>query len=313
MKRIALLAFLAAACATQRPPLVPAEPAVSNAAVAFTVATSRDLVPEGIAYDAQNDAFFLSSIHLRKIVQADHAGVRDFTTEGQDGMYASLGLKIDAKRRQLWAASYAAEEMRGYTAEDAGKSALFAYSLDDGSLLRKIVTGSTDDKSLLNDMAIADDGTLFITDSSRGVVFRLLPQVDKLEKYLDGFHYPNGIALSDDQRELFVADWTGITRVDLSDPAHPIAHGKLDIGGVDGLSFYNGDLIGIQNGTAAPRVIRIHPGDGSVEVLESKNALFDMPTTGVVAKDGYYFVANSHLRAAEPQRKDAVLLRIPLK
>ncbi|HET7437488.1 MAG TPA: SMP-30/gluconolactonase/LRE family protein [Thermoanaerobaculia bacterium] len=322
VKNFAFLFLFAAACATTaRTPVPAAEPPVANASAAFTVANSRDLIPEGIAYDAESDSFFISSIYRRKVVKAGASGVHDFIAEGQEGMLSSLGMKIDAKRRLLWVASCAAPEMRGYTRDDEGKAALFAYNLGDGALVRKLVTGDASHHALLNDLAILDDGTLLVTDSERGAVYRVLPQVDRLEPYLDGFHYPNGIALSDDQHTLFVADSEAITRIDLTDAAEPRKSGTLPVPGVDGLSFYRGDLIAIQNHTANPRVVRIRTGDGSVQTLESGNVLFDIPTTGVVAKDAYYFVANSQLRAFDAQHriraydtlKDPVLLRIPLQ
>ena len=69
--------------------------------------------------------------------------------------------------------------------------------------------------------------------------------------------------------------------------------------GIDGLSFHNGALIGIQNGIRPYRVVRL-PLDATasrikaVEVLESNHPLFDEPTTGVVIGDRYFFIANSH-------------------
>ena len=56
-------------------------------------------------------------------------------------------------------------------------------------------------------------------------------------------------------------------------------------------------LIGIQNTTGKPRVIRIDPTTGAVEILESGNPLFEIPTTGAVASDAYYFIANPGLRS----------------
>lgn len=70
-------------------------------------------------------------------------------------------------------------------------------------------------------------------------------------------------------------------------------------------------LIGIQNAIGKTRVIRIHLDDSRVEILESKNPLFEIPLTGAVAGDDYYFIANPGLRVKP--RGDLVMLAIPLR
>src|SRR4030095_16637145 len=99
--------------------------------LAFTLPES-DLIPEGIAYDPVDDAFFLSSLHKRKIVRVRvrvkrPPMVEDFPSEGQDGLHSTLGMKVDAERRILWVCSSAESFMKGYTKTDDGKAALFTY------------------------------------------------------------------------------------------------------------------------------------------------------------------------------------------
>src|SRR5260221_2222442 len=53
-------------------------PAVARARVAFTT-EEKDLVPEGLAYDAKRNVFYLGSLNRRKIVQiAEDGKVSDF-------------------------------------------------------------------------------------------------------------------------------------------------------------------------------------------------------------------------------------------
>src|SRR5215211_7738657 len=73
--------------------------------VAFRI-PEPDLIPEGIAYDPVAQVFYVGSTYKRKIVSVDGRGVvRDFTGEGQDGLWGLLGMRVDAKRRLLWAVS----------------------------------------------------------------------------------------------------------------------------------------------------------------------------------------------------------------
>lgn len=294
------------------------QPRVNRARAAFTMRGQRDLVPEGIAYDPVDDVFYLSSIYRRKVVRVDRAGAAtDFVAEAQDGMLSSLGMKIDAKRRLLWVISTGTPEMRGSTAEDQKRSLLAAYDLRDGRLVKKIEATP----ALLNDLALLADGTLFATDMGRQKVVRLALGANALEDWANDFRYPNGIAVSADERFLYVADFRGVTRFTIADKSREKLETRALLNGIDGLTFDDGKLIGIQNTIGSPRVLRIDPATGEVEILESKNAAFEIPLTGAVAGDAYFFIANPGLRSFHddhtiwpPEKlEDPIMLRLPLR
>lgn len=271
------------------------EPRVRNARTAFTIAGRRELVPEGIAYDPVDDVFYLSSLEQKKVVRVDRRGqARDFAPAD----HATLGMKVDAKRRLLWVA---ATDMK------ASRSTLIAYNLNDPSQTKRIEATP----GQLNDLTLLEDGSLFATDMGRGKVLRLAAGGDAFEEWADDFRYPNGIAVSDDQRTLYVADFRGVTAFDVVDKSRTKLETKALLNGIDGLSFDRGTLIGIQNAIGKPRVIRIHLADSRVEILESKNPLFEVPLTGAVAGDEYYFIANPGLKK-KPQ-SDLVMLALPLR
>ncbi|HEX6096019.1 MAG TPA: SMP-30/gluconolactonase/LRE family protein [Thermoanaerobaculia bacterium] len=293
------------------------QPRVSRAQPAFTIRGQRDLVPEGIAYDSAEDVFYLSSIYRRKVVRVDRNGnARDFVAAGQDGMLSSLGMKVDAGRRLLWVISTGTPEMRGSTAEDQKRSILAAYDLRDGRLVKKIEATPAQ----LNDLTLLSDGSLFATDMARQKVVRLAPGADVLEEWADGFSYPNGIAVSDDQRFLYVADFRGLTRFAIADKTRTKIESPTLLNGIDGLNFHQGKLIAIQNAIGSPRVLRIDPASGEVEVLEAGNPRFEIPLTGAVAGGEYWFIANPGLRSFDaghriwPSSKleDPLMLRLPL-
>lgn len=293
------------------------QPRVANARVAFTIRGQRDLVPEGIAYDPVDDVLYLSSIYRRKVVRVDRNGIAtDFVPEAQDGMLASLGMKVDAKRRLLWVVSTGTPEMRGSTPADEKRSILAAYDLRDRRLVKRIEATP----ALLNDLVLLSDGSLFATDMGRQKVVRLAPDATALEDWADDFRYPNGIALSDDERFLYVADFRGVTRFTIADKSRVKIESRALLNGIDGMNFHEGKLVAIQNAIGSPRVIRIDPANGDVEVLESKNALFEIPLTGAVVGDEYWFIANPGLRSFHDDHtiwptdklKDPVMLRLPL-
>jgi sugar lactone lactonase YvrE len=290
---------------------------VARAERAFALQGRRDLVPEGIAWDPVDDVFYVSGIYRRNVIRVDRKGnVTEFVREAQDGMLGGLGVKVDAKRRMLWVISSTTPEMRGYE-EGKDASMLAAYDLRDGRLLRKVEATP----AILNDLALLSDGSLFATDMGRHKVVRLAPDATAFEIWAEGLGFPNGIALSEDEKSLYVADFSGLTKFDTATKERTKVTTERWMGGIDGLSWHRGSLIGIQNAIGRARVVRIDPATGRVELLESKNALFELPTTGAVAGDDYWFIANPGLRSfnedhtiwAWDKLQDPVMLRISLR
>ena len=305
-------------------------PHVVRSAAAFTI-PRPDMIPESITDDPATGDFYVGSIHLRKIVRVTPDGKSsDFTTSGQDGMFGALGVRVDPSRHLLWVVSNANEAMTGYEKSVDGQSAVHAYDLATGKLVTKIVTGSAEDTSLLNDLIVLDDGSVLITDTDRGTILRVRLGSDDIEAWLprNTFMFPNGIALADGEPFAYVADFNGLSRVDLrSRTVLPLETPEEEtLAGIDGLVWYRGTLIGIQNGVGQPRVIRVSLDDARteitrIEVLEAGNPLFDEPTSGAISNGAFYFLANPQLRAFDenhviwPRERlhDVVVLKLDLR
>jgi sugar lactone lactonase YvrE len=284
---------------------------VARSETAFTLA-ERDLFPEGIAYDPAQEAFYFTSILKRKIVVRDRAGtVTDFIAQGQDGFLSGLGATVDASRRILWVCTADQERMEGHSEGTAGLSGIFKYDLAFRKLLKKYVMDGKSGPHLLNDLVVTSQGVVFATDTLAGAVYRISPEQDDLLLLTPYglYQYPNGIALSSDETTLFVAHASGIATVNLkTGDRGELQHGaKVFIGGIDGLSYFRGSLIGIQS--SARRVARFVLNKTSdkvdrVEVLEAHNPLFaGMPTTGTLVGDTLFYIANSQVNAVGPDGK----------
>jgi len=143
----------------------------------------------------------------------------------------------------------------------------------------------------------------------------------------ESFVYPNGIALSSDERYLFVADGRGLHRIDVkSKEVRKVAHAEsVSLAGIDGLYWNEGGLIGVQNGFKPNRIVRIKLNSTldyvpELTVLESNHPQYEIPTTGVVAGGSFYYIANSQLRKlnqreeiAPPEKlKEPIILALPL-
>jgi sugar lactone lactonase YvrE/predicted esterase len=275
---------------------------VARSRAAFTLA-EKDLIAEGIAHDPVERVFYVGSIHRRKVVRVDAGGaVRDFTAEGQDGLWGVLGMRVDPARRVLWVNSFAGPEAGGAR----GSSGVFKYDLKTGRLIKKYLLANKPRTHLLNDVALNSKGDAFITNSEEGSVRVIRAARDELETLVPAgrFVYPNGVTLSPDERRLYVADFaSGISVIDVESgavKAVEYAEG-VTVHGADGLYFYRDSLVAIQNVRGPGRVVRLFlNGEGDrvlrESVVEAFNPLFEIPTTGVLVGDEIFYIANSQLR-----------------
>jgi hypothetical protein len=306
-----------------REKLAEEESRTPEAPVAFRLGDPK-LIPEGIAYDPKQDRFFIGSVARKKIVSANRKGeVKDFSKPG-DNLDCVLGLFVDVAHEQLYAVS-----TNGFLdeAQKQRRNAVVRYDLNNGLLVNRY---DAPDANQLNDLAIAADGTIYATDSASGTLFRKMPGEKTLAPFGAKGALPgaNGITLSAEGK-LYVAISTGIARIDLSTgaPTRLAQPETVVTGGCDGLYWHRGDLIGIQNVTNPGRVIRIALADqgtriSGITVWQSHHhPEFAEPTTGAIADDALYVIANSYVGHFQPnggiknpgQLKPTAIIAVPLK
>jgi DNA-binding beta-propeller fold protein YncE len=268
-------------------------PAVGQARLAF-VTEERDLVPEGLAYDPGQNLYYLSSLNRRKIVKISAEGrVSDFVPAGRDNLLPVLGIRLDPRDGTVWANSWA---------EAPGRSELLHFDAAGKLLGRHTPIDAA--KHGFNDLVVRKSGEIFLTDSVSNQVFRFDPSVRtfvplSVHRPLSG---PNGIALADDDRQLFVADDFGVVRVSLEDgTSGDINPGpRSTLAGIDGLYWHKGSLIAVQNGIGSPRIAAFKLSKEGTRVtqttvLESRSVFTSLPTTGAIRGNDFYFIANSQV------------------
>jgi hypothetical protein len=268
-------------------------PAVGQARLAF-LTEEKDLVPEGLAYDARQNVYYLSSLHRQKIVKIDGEGrVSDFVPAGRDNLLPVLGIRLDPADGTVWANSWS---------EAAGRSALLHFDAG-GKLLGQFAPTGTA-KHGFNDLAIRRNGEVLLTDSVSNQIFRFDRTAHEfaplpVHRPLSG---PNGITLAEDDRQLFVADDFGVVRVDLaSGQASDVLPGpRSTLAGIDGLYWHKESLIAVQNAIGSPRIVAFRLAkDGShvtqTTVLENRTAFTVSPTTGAIHGNDFYFITNSQI------------------
>lgn len=255
----------------------------------------RGLLPEGMAYDAPSESFFLGSIAKHKIVRVSREGaVSDFTVEGA-GMDNVLGLAVDAPRRILYAVSTSSLTVEG---RKNRRNAIFAFDVDSGRLLHRMeIAGAIG----LNDVAVAAGGRVFTTDSGIGAVYEVFP--DKAPKaWVEprGLPGANGLAASADAKHLYVAHNTGIGVVDIvkGGVTNRLANTtRENVSAIDGLYQWHGQLVGVQNVTTPGRVVLITLSSDGATITAVKTLLshhhnaLDEPTTGAATDRGFFLLA----------------------
>lgn len=294
---------------------------------AFTV-HEKGLIPESVAYDEEAEVFYLSSVYKRKILSVRKSGeVKVFAGEA-DGLWSVMGMKVDRARRLLWVCTTAHPQMANFLKEDKGKSALFKYDLKTAKLLAKYQPADTSKPHWLGDLVINSDGDVYATDSVTAAIYVVRHDGTELETFLEGqpFISPQGLDFTGDQKQLFVADYSkGVFLIDLKTKKVKSISSDFTLLGIDGLYYYKGSLIGVQNGVNPQRLIKLVLSKdlsrvNRFQTIEANNPEFDEPTLGVLVKDRFYFVANSQWGAIDEsgqlapldRLKDPTVLRIKL-
>jgi len=295
-------------------------PVVASAPVAFQIA-DKTFAPEGIAYDPASKQFFVGSVTHERIVRISPDGKLTPFSKDNDGLHQVLGVAVDAKRRTLYAVS-----TNALTRGKPLHNAVMAFDIGSG---KRTALYAIPDARQLNDVAIAPNGSLYVSDSASGAIWRIA--AGQVAQFIapGAMGGSNGLVVSPDGRALYVAHSTGVARVD-TDSAKVdrlVPPPRQTIAAIDGLYMWNGDLIGIQNITNPGRVIRIRLDQAgtrvaSVDTLQSHhNAAFDQPTTGAIAGKSIFVLGTTQLPEYNdkgevinaPALKKPTVVKIPLE
>ncbi|TDD96670.1 superoxide dismutase [Actinomadura rubrisoli] len=206
--------------------------------------------PEGIAADPSTGDLYIGSYEGGAVFKATPGQrvAKEFLPARGDGRSQALGLEVDRARR-LWVV----DRLTGVAVYDIPSQRLLA---------RFTVTGQG--ARLVNDMAITPDGTAYITDSRRTVVYRVTP-AELAKASEQGGETPltpafdlttvvephgpdtitlNGIVAEPSGRYLLTVDMTGGDLYRIGLPS-----GTIDKVALHGGDIATGDGMELQNGT----------------------------------------------------------------
>ena len=258
--------------------------------------SDRTLLPEALAYD-KNQIAYLGSVRSGKILSTPHN-----RSEPKIVAVAPGGVfDIEARGDMLWVAVNNQLAYENRDAENAFASVM-AINKKKGAFERDIRV--QEEATLLGDIEIAKDGTIYASDSITPRLFRMLPDTDSLEVFVENPHFVNlqGIALDEQHNRLFVADYlTGLFVIDANTGTVNAIGNTIDahLGGIDGLYLYKGDLIAIQNGTTPQRIIRIGLSDDGLKAvrfdrLQQNLEGWNEPTHGAFIDEAFHYIATSN-------------------
>ncbi|WP_208803617.1 SMP-30/gluconolactonase/LRE family protein [Microbispora triticiradicis] len=291
-----------------------AEPARAPSHVRITTAyelPGAKVYPEGITVDPYTGDLYAGSYEdgtIFRMTPGRRVAER-FLPAGADGRTKALGLKVDRARR-LWAIG-----------ADTGVA---VYDLRSRRLLARFdVAGQ--DAHLVNDLAIAPDGSAYLTDSLRAVVYRVTPRrlawvrrhgghapltpafdlSGVVEPHEPGTVTLNGIVADRSGRYLLVVDMTGgdLFRVDLfTRGVHKLSLDGGDLRYADGMELRHGTLWVAHADPTANSISRWRiTRDGRSARAERRvtDQALQLPTT-LVRTDGTLYVVRSQLDKGGP-------------
>ncbi|MDZ4812943.1 MAG: hypothetical protein SGI99_10070 [Pseudomonadota bacterium] len=264
----------------------------------------EDTLFESIAYDHKRKQLLAGSVREAAVyrVSADGKTLTPFITANKGNQLRSVvAMQADNKRGHLWLTATGLPHFKRIEQTDLGKTAIYQFDLSSGKLIKRIDMPAATGPHLLDHIHVAADGRVFASDSSQkrihlvaGATTRLIVQNPKLT-------HLRGMATSDDGKLLYFADTEyGIFVMDLDKgKAIPVTGPEtLTLYGIDGLYFWKGHLVAVQNAFPPARVMRLKLDASGTKItssmpLDAGHAQFKAPTRGVIEGEAFYLIANS--------------------
>lgn len=276
------------------------------------------LHPEGVTYSPEQDRFLVGSVtHGTVSVVRPNGTVRTLVED--PALITTMGLAVDARRGRLLVVNGDVGISEHSTPETVRRVAgLGSYDLRTGRRIAYHDLGALDPghEHFGNDVAIAPDGTAFVTDSFAGAVYRVplhgAPSVlirdDRLTPVVRGngangiVRHPKGFLLiaHSSGRAVYKLAGATLTQVAIADP----------IGAPDGLLLDRPGTLHAVDNTAANRVVTLDSTDdwATAHLTASQPWPDPAPTTMARARCGTYALSG-RLDQLPPVGSDQFLLR----
>ncbi|MDH4108882.1 MAG: SMP-30/gluconolactonase/LRE family protein [Gammaproteobacteria bacterium] len=277
---------------------------VSNSHPRYTL-QALGVMPEGIAADPATGRLFFGSMRSGDIFVLDPDNqLSRFATVEHSGRRAAVGMAVDTRRGLLWSTGTSFFMNEDFDEEAPAPSGLFSFDLATGDLRGHYFTA--DDGLGVNDVAISPSGEVWSTGAA---LRRLDEATGRLEPVAvePPVFGSNGIAFTPDGGTLFVSSYpVGLVAIDVSSGRSRVLDSPADapLYGVDGLYWYDGDLVAVQNGVQPWRLLRLRLNEdrtavASVRVIEFANPALT-PMTGAILDGEIHYIGRAPAPESPP-------------
>jgi sugar lactone lactonase YvrE len=296
--------------AAPRPAPAPAAaaPAMPPARI---VAERGGFIPEGIEYDQANHRFLTGSLAEGSIFEIHDDGSLSVAVRDPE-LVSSVGIEVDEPRDRLLVCN---SDFAVFQGQSKGQAKLGVFNLTTGERLAMVDMGAVanapaDGAFFCNDVTVADDGTVFATDTRQNVVYEV--DTDYRASLLHRFEPMEGLALNGIVAHpdgfLIVVGGADLYKMPIDDPG---AVAKITLAepvtGADGIVWMaDGRLAVVSNSQSNVKALTSSDGWASAQV-DAIGTFEGQATTGAAVGDDIY-VVEPHFNDQDPP----VILKVTL-
>ena len=268
------------------------------------VAERGGFIQEGVEYDTKNGRLLTGSLSEGTIFEV-HADGRLTPAVNDPDLVSSVGIEVDEPRDRLLVANADSSVFQGGS---AGQAMLGVYNLTTGERIAMVdlaaaIADLPDDAVFfVNDVAVGDDGTAYVTDTRMNVIYRVTP--DYQASVLHRFEPMDGVALNGivyhASGYLLVASGATLYKVPLDDPGQA-SQVMLpeEVPGQDGMLWTaDGRLAIVSNSDS--RVVALTSADDWATAQLAGVATFAVQATTAAAVGDDLYVVHPHFADEEP-------------
>ena len=293
---------------TTMPDAAPAMP-TPEALPGMITAERGGFIPEGVEYDTTHGRFLTGSLAEGSIFEIRPDGqVTAVVTDPE--LVSSVGIEVDESRNRLLVAN---SDRSVFEDASAGQAKLGVYNLTTGERVTMVdLAGAIDDPPddaayFANDVAVADDGTAYVTDTRMNLIYRvgLDYQASVLHRF-DDFG-PNGI-VHPASGYLLVCGGASLWKVPLDDPAGAtLVALPEEVLGQDGMVLTaDGRLVIVSN--SGNRVVAFTSEDDWATAQIAGVATYESQATTAAVAEGEVYVVHPHFADEDPPSLERVAL-----
>ena len=264
---------------------------------------SDTLYPEGIAYYAKKDVFFVSSLRHGKIGTVDRKGNYQVFVDSPE-MISAIGIRLNEKTNTLYVCSSDPGVSTKTTPATQRKFAkLIAYDAATGAQKYVADLGALNAGGLnfANDVTFDNEGNVYVTNSFSPIIYKVdatgTPSIFSThdEWKGDGFRL-NGIVFHPDGFLMAVSSPGILYKIPIKNPKEIKKIKCLLLLGTDGLIYNSNknELIAISNVSQEIFQLRTDDNWDSATAWGKARSLNTFPTTGTIVGSSY-FILNAKL------------------